>query len=52
MNLKKFGIPDLVAIAVPTVVGYYVADYAKIHPVIGIFFGLMVGALLLSRRWR
>jgi len=50
--IKKFGIPDFVAITLPTVVGFYVADYAKIQPVIGIFIGLMVGALLLARRWR
>ena len=50
--LRKFGIPDFVAVVVPTLVSYYVADYAKIQPIIGIFFGLMVGALLLSRRWR
>ena len=51
VTIKKFGIPDFVAITVPTLAGYYLSDYVKVEPLVGLFFGLMMGALLLYRRW-
>jgi len=47
---KKFDIADFIALSVPTLVGYYVADYSKFQPVVGIIFGLFIGAFLLYKR--
>jgi len=47
---KKFDIADFIALSVPTLVGFYVADYSKFQPIVGIIFGLFVGAFLLYKR--
>ena len=47
---KKFDVADFIALSVPTLVGYYVADYSKFQPVVGIIFGLFIGTFLLYKR--
>jgi len=47
---QKFDLMDFVALSVPTLVGFYVADYSKFQPVVGVIFGLFVGAFLLYKR--
>ena len=47
---KKFDVADFIALSVPTLVGYYVAEYSKFQPIVGIIFGLFIGAFLLYKR--
>ena len=47
---KRFDMMDFIAVSVPVLVGYYVADYSKMQPLVGIFSGLLLGAFLLYRR--
>jgi hypothetical protein len=47
---KRFDVMDFIAVSVPVLVGYYVADYSKMQPLVGIVFGLLLGAFLLYRR--
>jgi len=47
---KAFDIVDMVAMGLPTMVGYYVAERVADYPVVGVFAGLMLGALIVYRR--
>jgi hypothetical protein len=47
---KAFDIVDMVAMGLPTLVGYYIAEQVSGYPVVGVFVGLMLGALIVYRR--
>jgi hypothetical protein len=47
---RRFDVMDFIAVSVPVLVGYYVADYSRTQPLIGVFSGLLLGAFLMYRR--
>ncbi|MGB9774612.1 MAG: hypothetical protein ACPL4I_11415 [Bacteroidota bacterium] len=47
---KKLDIVDFAALALPTVLGYYTADYLKAQPIAGVVVGMLVGAFIIYKR--
>jgi hypothetical protein len=47
---KGFDLMDFITLALPTLLGYVIADSAKASPIVGVFFGLFIGAFFVFRR--
>lgn len=47
---RGFDLMDFVTIAFPTLLGYVIAESMGIVPIVGVFFGLFLGAFLVFRR--
>lgn len=47
---KKLDLVDFAVLALPTVLGYYIAEYLQAQPIAGVVVGMLVGAFIMYKR--